>query len=59
MKQLIRTLELSIKKHGDKPLTTQYLLNILKYSETCKLQASSKEERFLDSLADECLTPNQ
>ena len=44
--QLITTLECSIRKNGDKPLTVSHLLNILK-----KIERNANSE---DNCASEC-----
>ena len=44
MNELIEVLELSIKKNGSVPLTTQHLLNILKMAE----RRSERKEHYRD-----------
>jgi hypothetical protein len=49
--KLIDVLEASIKKNGNQPLTTQHLLNILKYA----AKSISKDEEEHEKIMDEAL----
>lgn len=59
MEELIEVLEKSVEKHGEKPLTNLYLLNIIKLSQRIEIHKRDRIESELDEslmqlYADQC-----
>lgn len=48
IEDIMEVLELSIKKNGSMPLTTQHLLNILKMAERRAIERNVREWQILD-----------
>ena len=59
MKQLMKTLQISIAKNGEKPLTNVYLLNLLKTAEMHEKKESQRRIALIDRLTANALDPNQ
>lgn len=50
MKHIIEVLGASVEKHGEKPLTNKWLLNLLKVTREKKLKEQEKEDLGLYTL---------
>jgi hypothetical protein len=59
VRNLLEVLESSIKLHGEKPLTTTYLANMLRLAERKRVCKEKRRLDYEDKLLDEVLDPNQ